>query len=75
MKWVKASDRLPKKAGVFFCRNIVSGSKFISRFKEKIGKQSIFHRHPESFEWLDEVTGCPNCGWNEKANIIHELKN
>lgn len=54
MQWVKASERLPKKDGLYHTRNIKDGKVKISvrSFSDKMN--SKFYSNRETLEWLDE---------------------
>ena len=50
MKWIKAADRLPTKAGPYFIRNKETYQKGICHFDEETGNFTW----GTPFEWLDE---------------------
>jgi len=55
MRWIKASDQLPQKAGFYFVKRIDTNKKMVCRYLNcNWSHGSVFRKIPHLIEWLDE---------------------
>ena len=54
MKWVNATERLPKEYGSYFCIDLKYNHKCILWFRDHY--KSHLWAQPERYKWLDETT-------------------
>ena len=68
MKWIKASDRLPKEDRLYHC-NCYGRRSLLT--KEEIHNTSNYHL--DKVEWLDEQPSPPSADWKKRCLLIEEL--